>query len=48
MGEKSEELERIKERLAEQLEGLQYGSITITVQDGKVVQMERSEKVRFK
>ncbi|MGQ0420952.1 DUF2292 domain-containing protein, partial [Bacillus sp. HC-Mk] len=25
-----------------------YGSITIVVQDGKVIQLEKSEKVRLK
>ena len=29
------------------LEGLRYGTITLTVQDGVVVQLERSEKLRF-
>ncbi|MCM2677757.1 YezD family protein [Alkalicoccobacillus plakortidis] len=34
------------EKLSDLLENLQYGSVTIFVQDGKVVQMEKNEKVR--
>ncbi|WP_108022201.1 YezD family protein [Melghirimyces profundicolus] len=30
------------------LEGMRYGSITLVVQDGKVIQLEKSEKVRLK
>lgn len=29
------------------LRGLRYGSVLVTVHDGKVVQIDRSEKVRF-
>jgi hypothetical protein len=36
-------LERVRQALA----GLHYGSVTITVHDGVVVQVERSEKIRF-
>ncbi|GAF66310.1 YezD family protein [Alkalihalobacillus trypoxylicola] len=38
----------IASRLQDLLKGLQYGSITIVVQDGKIVQLEKSEKVRVK
>ncbi|WP_438799876.1 YezD family protein [Alkalicoccobacillus porphyridii] len=34
-------------KLSDLLENLQYGSVTIVVQDGKVVQMEKNEKVRL-
>ncbi|PFA62237.1 DUF2292 domain-containing protein [Bacillus sp. AFS015802] len=30
------------------LESMNYGSITIVVQDGKVIQLEKNEKVRIK
>ncbi|MDQ0205643.1 YezD family protein [Alkalicoccobacillus murimartini] len=36
----------VLEKLSDLLENLQYGSVTIYVQDGKVVQMEKNEKVR--
>jgi hypothetical protein len=29
------------------LRGLQFGTVTVTVQDGVVVQVERTEKKRF-
>jgi hypothetical protein len=34
-------------RLAEALQGLQYGQVTVIVQDGAVVQVERTERHRF-
>lgn len=43
-----ENLEKTYEKLKELLKDLKYGSITIVVQDGKVVQMEKQEKLRFK
>ncbi|WP_429741815.1 YezD family protein [Bacillus salipaludis] len=33
--------------LEKMLETLNFGSITLIVQDGKVVQMEKNEKVRL-
>lgn len=36
---------QIVERL---ISNLQYGSVTLIVQDGKVVQIEKNEKVRLK
>jgi hypothetical protein len=30
------------------LQDLQYGSITLVVQDGKVIQMDRVEKIRIR
>jgi len=35
------------ERIAEQLKGLNYGSLTITIHDGHIVQLERTERTRF-
>jgi hypothetical protein len=34
-------------RIREALEGLRYGEVTIIVQDGVVVQVERTEKLRL-
>jgi hypothetical protein len=39
--------ENIK-KLLELLQSVKYGSITLVVQDGKVIQIERNEKIRFK
>lgn len=46
--EKENQLEEIFERLQEMLKTMKYGSITLIVQDGKVIQMERNEKMRIK
>ncbi|WP_374705432.1 YezD family protein [Oceanobacillus sp. J11TS1] len=35
-------------KVKELLEGLNYGTITLVVQDGKVIQLEKNEKVRLK
>jgi hypothetical protein len=35
------------ERIQAALRGLRYGSVTAVVQDGVVVQVERTEKVRL-
>jgi len=34
-------------RIAESLSGIKYGSVHITIHDGKIVQIERTEKRRF-
>jgi hypothetical protein len=39
----SDALERIRDALA----GLRYGEVTVVVQDGVIVQVERTEKVRL-
>lgn len=38
-----EDLEKIKEFIEE----IRFGSVTVIVQDGKVVQIEKHEKVRL-
>lgn len=35
-------------RLLDLMESVRYGSITLIIQDGKVVQIEKNEKVRLK
>lgn len=34
-------------KIKEFLEAIQYGSVTVIVQDGKVIQIEKNEKVRI-
>lgn len=36
------------ERIRETLEDLAFGSVLISVQDGKIVQIEKNEKFRLK
>ncbi|MDG0814617.1 YezD family protein [Cohnella rhizosphaerae] len=35
------------QRITEAVEGLQYGSVQIIVHDGRIVQIERTERRRF-
>ncbi|MUT64334.1 YezD family protein [Paenibacillus sp. NEAU-GSW1] len=35
------------ERIIDQVSGLQYGSVNITVHDGRIVQIDRTERTRF-
>ena len=44
-------LDRVRDaldRIGSALRGLKYGTVTVVVQDGVVVQVERTEKVRLK
>ncbi|QAY68243.1 YezD family protein [Paenibacillus protaetiae] len=34
-------------RIVEQASGLQYGSVIITVHDGRIVQIDRTERTRY-
>ncbi|HEX9063173.1 MAG TPA: YezD family protein [Clostridia bacterium] len=36
------------EKLIELINTVNYGSITVTIQEGKIVQIEKSEKLRLK
>jgi len=42
----SDESRDVHERILEALRGLRYGSVTAVVQDGVVVQVDRTEKFR--
>jgi hypothetical protein len=42
-----EELHRIEAELRHALSEIRFGSIEIVIQDSRVVQIERREKVRF-
>nr|WP_285880837.1 YezD family protein [Neobacillus mesonae] len=44
---KNEEREELIAHLEKMLESLKFGSITLVVQDGKIVQIEKNEKVRL-
>lgn len=41
-------LERDIAKIIELLETIQYGSVTVIVQDGKILQIEKNEKIRVK
>jgi hypothetical protein len=40
--------EKVFEQLKQMLVEMKFGSITLVVQDGKVIQLEKVEKVRLK
>jgi len=37
----------VVKRILRALAGIEYGSVQITIQDSKVIQIERSQKARF-
>jgi len=45
---KTDQYDEVFSRIRELLSTLQFGSITLIVQDGKVIQIEKNEKVRLK
>ncbi|AZB44837.1 DUF2292 domain-containing protein [Bacillus sp. FJAT-42376] len=47
MGEQ-DQLDEVIGTLKEMLQAMRYGSITLVVQDGKIIQLEKNEKVRLK
>lgn len=36
-----------QQRIAKQLDGLQYGQVIVTVHDGQIVQIDRMERTRY-
>lgn len=52
MGTESKKINAINDndinKIREFLETIQYGSVTVIIQDGKVIQIEKNEKVRMK
>lgn len=47
MGERQTEQDYMKV-IKTMIQNVKYGSIIISIQDGKVVQIEKSEKIRLK
>ena len=47
MSRVEKELQRIEAELRHALSDIRYGSIEIVIQESRVVQIERREKVRF-
>jgi hypothetical protein len=47
LSKKSNQVERILSRIEHSIRGIRYGSVTITIHDGRIVQIERIEKSRF-
>jgi hypothetical protein len=47
MGSKEQNFSDVAARIERMLSTLKYGSITLVIQDGKVIQLERKEKERL-
>jgi hypothetical protein len=48
VSERKEEFHKVVVQIEKMLETLEFGSITLVVQNGKVIQMEKNEKIRIK
>lgn len=48
MSKKESNIEAVLENIKASLETLKYGTITLVVQDGVVIQIEKNEKIRLK
>lgn len=48
MGKNSDKTDEITKEIKQMLSTLKYGSITLVVQDGEVVQIEKHEKKRIR
>lgn len=35
-------------KIAEMIQSIRYGSVTVIVQDGKIIQIDKTEKVRIR
>jgi hypothetical protein len=44
---KEQQAANIANQIAAALQGIRFGSVEIVIHDGKVVQIERKEKLRF-
>ncbi|MEQ1544069.1 YezD family protein [Methyloglobulus sp.] len=44
---KESRINDINEQIAQAVNGIRFGSVEIIIHDGKVVQIERKEKLRF-
>ena len=48
IGERASEIEDALNQIRDSLRGLQFGSVNIIVQDGVVIQIDRTEKRRLR
>jgi hypothetical protein len=48
VGNHPQQLETIFVKIKEMLDSMKFGSITLVIQDGKIIQLEKNEKVRLR
>ena len=46
MGE-TNQLDKVKTQLEAILKTIKFGSVTLVIQDGKIIQIEKNEKIRL-
>ncbi|EOR25954.1 YezD family protein [Cytobacillus oceanisediminis] len=46
MGE-TNQLDKVKTQLEAILKTMKFGSVTLVIQDGKIIQIEKNEKIRL-
>lgn len=46
--QKSTNIEETLDKIKETVESVKYGTVTLVIQDGYVVQIEKNEKIRLK
>jgi hypothetical protein len=45
----AEQLDReLQKRIGQALQEIRYGTVTLVIQDGRVIQIDKSEKIRLK
>lgn len=47
MEKKQNDFNELSKKIEEMLSTIKFGSLTIVVQDGKVIQLEKNEKMRL-
>ncbi|OQM47311.1 hypothetical protein B6A27_01510 [Anoxybacillus sp. UARK-01] len=43
-----QQIDAVFTRIQEMLQSMKFGTITLVIQDGKVIQLEKNEKIRIK
>ena len=48
MSKKNENIDEVLENIKKAVESIKYGTVTLIIQDGVIIQMEKNEKIRLK
>ncbi len=48
MSKKDSNIDEVLENIKASIETLKYGTVTLVIQDGIVIQIEKNEKIRLK
>ncbi len=47
-GQREQWSEELEQRIRTALRDIRYGTVTLVIQDGKVIQIDKNEKIRLK